>query len=117
MKKGDFETFGNSNADDDDNYSVSESYKPNRYKRGKKIDSDFISMFSDLFNGINYKVAILIFILGIIIFSDSFIECFLVGFSNSVDGDIPTTKGTIIQLILLTLGYIIIDLMVSSEIL
>jgi hypothetical protein len=120
MKSGDFETFGNKNNDgDSDNDTSTVNDSPRRRSRSKRrgVDSDFISMFSDLFNGVNYKVAILLFILGIIIFSDSFIECFLIGFAHSVDGDVPTTKGTMIQLILLTLGYVVVDLMVASNIL
>lgn len=96
----DFETFG-------------KSYKSR--KRNLK-NADFINMFSDLFNSINYKVAIFLFILGILIFSDIFIESFLPLFKGSVDGDTPTTKGTTIQLVALTFGYIIIDLLVTGEI-
>jgi hypothetical protein len=108
----DFETFDSSKT------SNRSTKKFNVIKnKGKKNDkSDFITIFSDLFNNINYKVAILLFILGIFIFSDSFIETFLTGFKDSVEGDSPTTKGTMLQLIFLTLGYVMLDLMVSGKI-
>jgi hypothetical protein len=73
-------------------------------------------MFSDLFNSVNYKIAFFLFILGIIIFSDVFIELFLVPISGAVYGDVPTNKGTTIQLLMLTLGYIVIDLLNTGEI-
>lgn len=85
-------------------------------KKSKVNKQDFISMFSDLFNSINYKVAILLFIIGLFIFSDVFIETFLIGINNAVIGDETTTKGTTIQLIILTLGYIAADLMVTGNI-
>jgi hypothetical protein len=92
--------------------------KNKRRKRSSKIyddgGEDFISMFYDLFSSINYKVAILIFIIGLFVFSDVFIDTFLTSMNGSVVGDEATTKGTVIQLLLLTLGYIAADLMVSG---
>lgn len=97
-----------------------ETFVKRSKKRSKKKCSrnreDFISMFSDLFNSINYKVAILLFIIGLFIFSDIFIEVFLVGVSGALNGDETTTKGTMLQLTLLTLGYIVADLLVSGGI-
>lgn len=87
-------------------------------KKNDNCDSreDFISMFYDLFNTVNYKVAILLFILGVLIFSDTFIELFLIPIEGAAIGDETTTKGTLIQLTLMTLGYIIIDLLVAGNI-
>lgn len=108
----DFETFD----DEKSNYVK----KKKNIKKSKQYNSssnaDFITMFYDLFNSINYKVAILVFLLGIILFSDIFIESFLINISGAVDGDTPTSKGTTIQLLLQTLGYIIFDLLVSGNI-
>ena len=117
MSNDDFDTFECRNREAKGKDSSSRNYKK-EYKQGyKKYDrSDFISMFSDLFNTINYKVAIFLFILGILIFSDSFVDLFLLTINGAVDCDMPTTKGTTIQLTALTLGYVIIDLMVSGEI-
>jgi|SRR6476661_23071 len=97
----------------------SKKYGKSNYKNKDKYMNDredFISMFYDLMNNVNYKVAILLFFIGIIIFSDTFIEIVLSPINNAVIGDETTTKGTIIQLLLLTLGYIMIDLMVSGDV-
>jgi hypothetical protein len=107
----DSESFGNSNR----NRNRNRDKKKSCNGKNSNSNSDFISMFSDLFNSINYKVAIFLFILGILIFSDVFIETFLTPISGAVDGDVPTTKGTTVQLLILTLGYIIIDLMISGN--
>lgn len=87
--------------------------KKNRKRRG----DDFITMFSDLFSKMNLKVAAFLFILGVLLFSDSFVDMFLIDMEGATDStDCPTSKGTVIQLLLLTLGYIIIDLLAKGEI-
>jgi hypothetical protein len=89
----------------------------------KKVDEetgdDFPSMFVDIFKKINFKIAFFLFIVGIFIFSDIFIENIIKPWSpDSVDGsDVPTSKGVFIQLIFLTLGYIGLDLLVQGGVL
>lgn len=102
----------------DDFESFTDHHKKNKSRKTRYSgnNSDFINMFYDLFNTINFKVAIFLFILGVLIFSDTFIEVFLNPIDGAVDADTPTTKGTTIQLIALTLGYIMIDLMATGEI-
>lgn len=100
---------------DDYDMFVKRSKKRSK-KKCKKSTEDFISMFSDLFDSINYKVAVLLFIIGLFIFSDIFIELFLVGINDAVIGDETTTKGTMIQLTMLTFGYIVADLLVTGNI-
>ena len=82
----------------------------------KRSKDDLTSMFSDLFNTINYKVAFFLFVLGIFIFSDLFVDGVLTSFRDAVYTDSPTTKGTTVQLIFLTLGYIVIDLLVTGKV-
>lgn len=109
-------------ANDFESFSESKhSKKSGRRHRNEINDNDergdFISIFSDLFNKINYKVAILLFVLGVLIFSDSFSELFLTGIDGATDStDCATSKGTIIQLLALTFGYIIIDLLAKGDI-
>lgn len=91
------------------------STKGNNSKDGN--NTDLMKMSGNLLTNINYKVAFLLFIVGMIIFSDVFIESVIGKFSDSVDGDSPTTKGTIIQLLLIVLAYIILDLIVKYEVL
>ncbi len=95
-----------------------EEYNTKSSKKNIKRPSrdDFPSMISDLISNINWKVAFFLLILGILIFSDVFVELFLTSFDDAVYAQDPTTKGTFIQLILFIFGYIIIDLLVKGEI-
>jgi hypothetical protein len=106
----DFETF------DSDKHNYSKKKKKSKRCYNSPDSSDFITMFYDLFNTINYKVALLLFLLGVILFSDIFIESFLIGIPGAVDGDTPTSKGTTVQLILQIFGYVMFDLLVSGNI-
>lgn len=78
---------------------------------------DFSSMLIDLLRRVNLKVAILLFLVGIFIFSDIFIEMILSKFSGTVDGFETTTKGTILQLLFMSISYIILDLLIQGDIL
>ena len=51
-----------------------------------------------------------------IIFSDIFINGIIGKFQNTLHGECTTTKGTILQLTFLVIGYIIIDLLNKSDI-
>ena len=84
-------------------------------KNKKSSGDDFPSMTASMFSKINIKVAILLFMFGILIFSDVFIENALSYFDGASQAGEATTKGTMIQLLALTIGYIIIDLMVQGE--
>jgi hypothetical protein len=91
-------------------------------KRTKKSgsdakSSDFIQETGNLLSNINYKVAIMLFFISMLIFSDLFIDKFLTKFDNAVYGEATTTKGTMIQLIFLVIGYIIADLLVKYDVL
>jgi hypothetical protein len=85
----------------------------------KETTDDFPSMFVDIFKKVNFKIAFFLFVIGIFIFSDIFIENIIKPWSiDSVDGsDVPTSKGVFIQLIFLTLGYIGLDLLVQGGVL
>lgn len=78
-------------------------------------NDDFSHMLVDLFKKINVKIAIFIFLIGIFVFSDLFIEIFLNKFNGAVDGHETTTKGTMIQLMMISVSYIILDLLVQGE--
>lgn len=78
-----------------------------------EVDSDFPSMGVDLLKKMNFKVAFFVFLLGIFIFSDVFIEALP---DRYQDGLMPNTHGTFIQLLSLTVGYLIIDLLAQASI-
>jgi hypothetical protein len=74
---------------------------------------DFISMGSDLFGRINWKIAMFLFVMGVFIMSDVFIDNVLAqGLGYEVDG-VPTTKGTLAQLLLISITYIALDLLLA----
>ena len=80
-------------------------------KLEKSDESDFITMLILALKKINFTVAIFIFIMGMVIFSTIFNEKVLGNISNAIVGDTPTTKGTMIQMVFLCLGYIVIDVL------
>jgi hypothetical protein len=77
-------------------------------------DTDFPSICVNVVKKINFKISIFLFFIGMFVFSDIFIDNFLP--KDNVDGYCADTKGTVMQLITLVLAYIVIDLMVQSEI-
>lgn len=85
--------------------------------RSEKSDDHFLGMGYNLLSKINFKVGIFLFFIGMLIFSDIFIDKVLTLFSNTTFGECTTTKGTVIQLIFLVLGYIIIDVLDKTDIL
>jgi hypothetical protein len=88
-----------------------ESFEKNDYEC--ESNDDFPSIFTDIFKTINWKVAFFMYLLAIVIFSDVFIDIMLT--KDSIYGDCPNTKGTMIQITFLIIGYIIIDLLVQGK--
>jgi len=79
--------------------------------------SDFIGMGQGLLTSINVKMIIILFFIGMLIFSDLFINNFLSYFENATEGDNTTTKGTVIQILIYIAGYVIFDLLIKGNIL
>ena len=93
---------------------MSESIDGNTKNKSSDNDkTDFMNVSGNILTNINYKVTFLLFIIGMLLFSDVFIENILIKFSDTVDGECTTTKGTLIQLILLVIAYIALDLLVK----
>ena len=87
---------------------------------GNKVEDDesrddLIGMSMGFAENLNYKVAIFLFFASMIIFSDLFIERILMRFQGSVEGDCPTSKGTIIQITFLIIFYLVVDLLVKGK--
>ena len=98
-------------SDSDSDSDSEEETKPK--KKSKK--TDFMKMTGNLIGNINYKVAFLLFMIGMIIFSDIFIDGFLSHISDTVSGECPTTKGTMLQLLFMVIAYIVLDLVVQYD--
>jgi hypothetical protein len=71
--------------------------------------SDFPSMGIDLLKRVNIKIALFLFIIGIFIFSDIFSQILLPNYDDGTNT--INSTGTIIQLMLLSIAYIILDLL------
>ncbi len=77
--------------------------------------TDFVKAGGDLFKKLNLKVAFFLFFIGMLLFSDVFINGILTHINGTVDGECTTTKGTVIQLLILTVLYIVLDLCVKAD--
>ena len=79
-------------------------------------DSDFPSMGVDLLKKINFKVAFFMFLIGLFIFSDIFIEkCLPASYQDG--SNCTNSYGTIAQMTILVLVYVVIDLLSQGGIL
>ena len=76
---------------------------------------DFLSMITDLVRKVNWKIAIFLFLIGIFVMSDVFIGGVLKRCNNCEQDDVPTSKGTMVQLMFLSMAYILLDLLVGGE--
>lgn len=95
------------------------------YKNGEQSDDsdetkhDGFDIFGSFFGRVNIWLGILIFILFILVNTTFFIEDILKKISDnfvSNDGN-PTSNGIIVQGIFLSVGYIVLDLLVSGGVL
>jgi len=79
--------------------------------------SDFIIVSGNILQNIPYKLTILVFITGILVFSDLFVENVLNSLGGCVMNEFPTSKGTVIQLLVLCLALIVFQLLITYGIL
>ena len=77
--------------------------------------SDFVKISSETFTTLNIKIAVFLFFIGMVIFSDVFISNILVKIPDSTEGESTTTKGTIAQLTIFVLMYLLVDLIVQKK--
>lgn len=78
-------------------------------------ENDFPSMATDLCKKLNVKVAFFLGILSFIILSDVFIENVIPNKDIYKFGNDVTSRGTMIQIIFLIIGYILIDLLAQGD--
>ncbi len=105
------EDDNNSDSEDTDQESDSEDNEP----KSKAKKSDFVKLGNQLIGSINFKLAFFIFFFGLLIFSDVFIQ-WMSFIDDAVYGNTTTTKGTVIQLIVLVLCFIVMDLLIKGDI-
>jgi len=85
------------------------------YEREESDDtkSDFMKIGGNVFTNIPYKLTFFMFLIGMLLFSDLFIDGFLHGIPGAVDGECATSKGTMIQLLIYSLMLIVLHLMIT----
>ena len=91
--------------------SDSETLDDSPKKSRKSNGDDFPSMSAELFTKINFKNAIFLFLTAILVFSDIFIDNVLSKIPGASHDSQATTKGTMLQITVLVLMYLIIDLL------
>jgi hypothetical protein len=77
--------------------------------------TDLMKLSGEFISKINFKMGFLLFFVGMIIFSDIFINGVLSNFNDCVSGECTTTKGTMLQLTVLVLVYLVLDLVVKYD--
>jgi hypothetical protein len=101
-------------SDDYENEDEPCDNKSKYSKHGKQ--TDLMKLSGSVLSNINYKVAFMLFVISILLFSDIFIDAVIRPIDGAIEGECTTTKGTIIQLIFLVIAYIILDLVVKYDI-
>lgn len=93
--------------------------KDNELKEKKEKTGDLFQISSKIYDIMNIKLAFLIFLFYIILNTDTFIENVLSKIFNNIydsKNDTVTCKGIIISGILLSLIYILLDMLDKKEI-
>lgn len=72
------------------------------------------TMFVDLLTKINFKIALFLIFMFLIVSSDVFVNRILSNFSGAVDGRNATNTGAFIQAMFLAISYIIMDIFVRA---
>lgn len=76
--------------------------------------TDLMKVSGGVISNINYKVGFLMFFIGMLLFSDIFIDNVLPSYMQDGTG-CPNTSGTITQLTVFVLIYLVLDLLVKYE--
>jgi len=111
-------TMGGNEIDpnsDDDSGSDSEDDGDNMTNKKINRPDDIGTCILDTIKKINYTRVGCVFILFMMVTSTTFIETILSKRKSCVSGCYPTLKGTAVQGIFLTLGFVAIDIMISSN--
>jgi hypothetical protein len=77
--------------------------------------TDLVKVSGSVLSRINWKMILFLSFISMIIFSDIFIEGVLHRFEGTTIGDCTTTKGTLIQIGTMVVGYAALDLAIQYE--
>lgn len=94
---------------------MSEDITQNTSSDSDTKKTDFVKISSNLVSNISIKIGFFLFIIGMFIFSDIFIDGILSNIPDTVHGECTTTKGSMIQLLLFVIAYLILDIAVKFE--
>jgi hypothetical protein len=75
------------------------------------------SLFGEIAKKISWKIALFVFVLVLLIWSDVFIENIMTKFDGLVEGRMVSQKGTIVQATVLTLAVIVLSFLISVDVL
>lgn len=76
--------------------------------------NDFITLGKDLFSKVPFKKAALLALVMVLVMSTTFINTVLTRISGAVDLECTTTKGSLIQILVIVLAYIGIDIIINA---
>jgi hypothetical protein len=65
---------------------------------------------------VNWKVGLFVFLFGIFVMSDMFVDTVLFRISGSLEGTKPNSKGTTIQVLIIAIGYMLFDILSRNEV-
>lgn len=109
--------MSNNNEVDTDSESdnESENCEVNESQRKELRPDDIGTCVMDTIKQIDVKKIAFIFVLFMLVTSIPFVECVLAKRPNCVSGINPTLHGTVVQAICMCLGYVIIDILCSQQ--
>lgn len=84
--------------------------------KDNKQKNDLIGLSGDLITSLNFKLASFVYLIGVMIFSDVFAENILSNISGIYENGEISTKGTMIQLLLLCIVILIMDLLIKTNV-
>lgn len=81
-----------------------------------KVPDAIGNVFVDILSKINYKIAIFLAFIFVVLSSDVFTNRILSKFSGAVDGKHATNYGTFLQGMFLACAYIVMDALVRNQV-
>ena len=81
----------------------------------KNQKSDFVKVSGNILSNVNLKLGFFLFVISMLIFSDLFVNNVMSGIDGAVSGEYCTSKGTIIQITILIVCFLVLDLVIKYE--